>query len=98
MVYSLDKPPPGDRLWGSKWRHRFEGRLDGRPGFILAAIREIAAELGKTPAQVSLAWVLARPEVSVAILGCDDTSQLDENLGALDWHLSEDQLNRLNSL
>ncbi len=62
---------------GSKWRHRFEKQLQGRPALILAAIREIAAEQGKTPAQVALAWVLARPEVTVAILGCDDTSQLD---------------------
>ena len=97
-VYSPDEPPPINRLWGSKWRHRFDGRLDGRPGLILAAVREIAAELGKTPAQVSLAWVLARPEVTVAILGCDNTSQVDENLGALEFDLSEDQLDRLNSL
>jgi 1-deoxyxylulose-5-phosphate synthase len=97
-VYSPDEPPPEDRIWGSKWRNRFEGRLEGRPSLILAAIREIASELGKTPAQVALAWVLARREVTVAILGCDDTRQLDENLGALDWHLGEDQLDQLNSL
>jgi len=97
-VYSADEPPPEERLWGSKWRHRFEGRLDGRPGLILAAVREIAAELGKIPAQVALAWVLARPEITVAILGCDDTDQLDENLGALDCHLGVDQMDRLNNL
>ena len=72
--------------------------MQGRPGLILAAICEIAAEQGKTPAQVALAWVLARPEVTVAILGCDDTNQLDVNLGALGWNLSEDQLDRLNRL
>ena len=97
-VYSPDEPPPSDRLWGSKWRHRFDGRLDGRPGLILAAIRDIAAELDATPAQVSLAWVLARPEVTVAILGCDNTTQLDENLGALELELTADQLDRLNRL
>ena len=52
----------------------------------------------KTPAQVSLAWVLALPEVAVAILGCDDTSQLDKNPGALGRNLSEDQQDRLNCL
>lgn len=97
-VYSPDEPPPEDRLWGSKWRHRFEGQLDGRPGRILTTVREIAAELGKTPAQVSLAWVLSRDEISVAVVGCDDVEQVDENLGALDCHLSEDQLDRLNRL
>ena len=97
-VYSPDEPPPKDRLWGSKWRHRFEGQLDGRPGRILTTVREIAAELGKTPAQVSLAWVLSRDEISVAVVGCDDVEQVDENLGALDCHLSGDQLDRLNRL
>ena len=96
-VCSPDQPPPEDRLWGAKWRSRFEGKLDGRPGRILAAVREIAAELGKTPAQVALAWVLAHREVSVAVVGCDDAGQLDENLGALGWHLSTDQLDRLNN-
>ena len=65
---------------------------------ILTTVREIAAELGKTPAQVSLAWVLSRDEISVAVVGCDDVEQVDENLGALDCHLSEDQLDRLNRL
>ncbi len=97
-VYSPEEPPPEDRLWGSKWRDRFEGKLDGRPGRILAAVREIAAELSKTPAQVALAWVLARREVTVTIFGVDDTDQLDDNLGALGWHLRSDQLDRLNKL
>ena len=50
------------------------------------------------PAQVSLAWVLSRDEISVAVVGCDDVEQVDENLGALDCHLSGDQLDRLNRL
>ena len=97
-VYSPDEPPPANRLWGSRWRNRFEGKLADRPGRILVAAREIAAELDKTPAQVALAWVLARHEVTVAVFGCDDVKQLDENLGALGCHLSADHLDRLNSL
>ena len=95
-IYSPDEPPPSDSLWGRRWRERYQGRLDGRPGQILAAVLEIAAELGKTPAQVSLAWVLSHPEITVADVGCDTINQIDENLGALEVELSQDQLDRLN--
>ena len=97
-VYSPDKPPPENRLWGAKWRHRFEGWLDGRPGIILSALKDIASDLGKTPAQVALSWVLSRPEISVATVGCDEPDQIDENLGALNCHLSQDQLGYLDQL
>ena len=64
----------------------------------VAAVLEIAAELDKTPAQVSLAWVLSHPEITVADVGCDTIDQLDENLGALETELSQDQLDRLNGM
>ena len=97
-AYTPDEPPPPDRLWGSRWRDRFDGRLDGRAGRILQAVREIGAELGKTPAQIATAWVLSNPTVSVAIMGCDEVAQLDENLGSVGWSLSEEHLNRLNTV
>lgn len=95
-VYSADVPPPTDRLWGSRWRDKFDGRLEGGPGRVFQAVREISTETGKTPAQIATAWVLANPAVSVAILGCDEIAQLDENLGALGWSLSEEHLAQLN--
>ena len=63
---------------------------------MLAAVHEIAAELDATPAQVSLAWVLSHPEITVADVGCDTVDQIDENLGALDLELSPAQIGRLN--
>lgn len=95
-VYSADAPPPKDRLWGSKWRDRFEGRLQGKAGLVLQVIQEVGEELGKTRAQVATGWVLANPAVSVAIMGCDDVTQLDENLGSIGWEFSDEQLERLN--
>ena len=97
-AYTPDEPPPPDRLWGSRWRDRFDGRLDGRAGRILQAVREIGAELGKTPAQIATAGVLSNPTVSVAIMGCDEVAQLDENLGSVGWSISEEHLNRLNTV
>ena len=95
-VYSRGTPPPPGTLWGSRWLDRFEGRLDGAPGLVLNVVREVAAELEKTPAQVALAWVLAHSEVSVAIVGCDRLEHLDDNLGAVGWTLGDEHIARLN--
>ena len=44
----------------------------------------VAAELGETPAQLAIAWCLRNPHVSTVMLGASRTSQLLENLGALE--------------
>ena len=46
-------------------------------------------------AQVSLAWVADRPAVTSVILGARTVAQLDDNLGAADMHLSDDETERL---
>ena len=63
---------------------------------VVTAVREIAAERGKTMAQVALNWVLSHDEITVAIAGCDTVEQVDENVGALGWELDEPELARLN--
>jgi len=55
-------------------------------------IKEIAAEKGCTPAQLALAWVLARWDGIVPIPGTKRVSYLEENLGALDVVLNADDL------
>ncbi len=58
-------------------------------------LRQLAAELGVTPAQVALAWLLGRNEVSAIILGARSTDQLAENLDALSLTLSAAATERL---
>lgn len=59
-------------------------------------LKNIAGEIGKTPAQVSLNWIINRPAVSSAIIGVSRLDQLDENVGAVGWKLSEDHADQLN--
>ncbi len=63
------------------------------------AIKEIADACEATPAQVSIAWTLARrPDVNIIpILGARTAKQLDENLGALNVKLSAEMLQKLDS-
>lgn len=55
----------------------------------------IAEETGKTVAQVALNWVLQRPTVSSIIFGARNEAQLRQNLEAVDWNLTTEQVKRL---
>jgi len=57
----------------------FEGDRGMR---ILAALDAVAARVGATPAQVSLAWSLAQPTIAAPIVSVTSTAQLDELMGA----------------
>ena len=58
----------------------------------------MADEVGQTPARVALNWVLHRPGVTAPILGCRTVAQLEDNLGAAGWRLTDDQQRRLDEV
>jgi ATP-binding cassette subfamily B protein len=64
-------------------------------GRIVDAVGKVAADIGKTPAQVALNWVAARPGITAPILGARTVEQLDDNLGAVGWELSDEHRNAL---
>ena len=55
----------------------------------------IAAETGRLVPQVALNWLLQRPTVSTIIIGARTEAQLRDNLGAIGWTLTADQIERL---
>jgi len=59
------------------------------------AMRPIAVRLGATVAQVALAWLLSRPQVSTVIVGARTPAQLQDNLGAGKVQLSAEDLKAL---
>jgi aryl-alcohol dehydrogenase-like predicted oxidoreductase len=60
-----------------------------------AVLDEVAAELGATPHQVALAWLLHGPENLLLIPGTSKVAHLKENIAAADIVLNEDQIRRL---
>lgn len=62
---------------------------------LIDVLDEIAAETGKTVAQVSLNWLLQRPTVSTVIFGARNEEQLHQNLGAVGWDLTAEQVKKL---
>jgi aryl-alcohol dehydrogenase-like predicted oxidoreductase len=65
---------------------------------IVDAVREVAEQCGATPAQVALAWVLSRGNDVVPIPGTKRVRYLEENVGALELRLTEEQLAVLDGL
>lgn len=62
---------------------------------IADVVKEIAAELGRTTAQVGLAWTLQNPDVTASLIGARTLAQLEDNLGALEVDFTASQLARL---
>lgn len=69
--------------------------LDDRGFRILGALDEVAGELSATPAQIALAWLMARPSVTAPIASATDLTQLDELVGATRLELSPAAIDRL---
>ena len=86
-VYSPDEPPPDGTLWATRYREEFDRRMSGATGQVISTLKRLADEIGKTPAQLAVAWVISHPEVSVAISGSDTIEQLDDTLGGVGWEL-----------
>jgi len=62
---------------------------------IVDVLEEIAGETGKTVAQISLNWLLQRPTVATIIIGARNEEQLKQNLEAVGWNLTPEQVRRL---
>lgn len=63
----------------------------------LDALDEIAAETGKSVAQISINWLLQRPTVSSVIIGARNEEQLKQNLAAVGWNLTVEQVRKLDT-
>src|ERR1700761_4026784 len=64
---------------------------------IVDALDEVAEETGKTVAQIALNWLLQRPTVANIIIGARNEQQLRDNLGAVGWNLTPDQVRKLDA-
>ncbi len=95
----MSGPPTGTRIdeaekqgWGERWSEY----ATERTWTVIDALLAVAADTGKTPAQVALNWVLARPGITAPIIGVRTMAHLEDNLGAIGWRMSDEHLSRLN--
>jgi len=59
---------------------------------VVDALEIVAAEVEKTVPQVALNWLLNRPTISTVVIGARNEEQLRQNLGAVGWNLTADQI------
>ena len=64
---------------------------------VVDVLDAIAAETGKSVPQVALNWLLQRPTVATVIIGARNEAQLRDNLGAVGWALTAEQMARLDA-
>ena len=64
---------------------------------VVDALEAVAKETGNSVTQVALNWLLQRPSVSSVIVGARNEEQLRQNLGAVGWNLSPEQVRTLDA-
>jgi len=73
--------------------------IDKEKGYnLIDRMRQIASQHKATVAQIALAWLLSKPYVSTILLGASKLSQLEDNLGAANIKLTEQEVTELDAL
>ncbi|MBT4097072.1 MAG: aldo/keto reductase [Gemmatimonadetes bacterium] len=88
-TYVPGQPAPADTLWATRLADRYDPVMAGPAGDVVRTLVRLAAEIGKSPAQLALAWVLSQPEITIAISGSDTIDQIDDAIGAVGWTLDD---------
>ncbi len=65
---------------------------------IIAVLRDVAKQLGRTPAEVALNWVATQPGVTSTIIGATKLKQLESNLGSIAFEIPTDLWKRLDEV
>jgi aryl-alcohol dehydrogenase-like predicted oxidoreductase len=83
------------RVAEDDWRRRnpyFQEPQLSRNLALVERLRPIAARHGKTVGQLAIAWTIAQPGVTAAIVGARRPEQVDQNAGAMGWQLTDGEL------
>ena len=84
----------GEPVWTEAW-----GNYDNnRTWDVVETLVDIADEIGRTPAQTALNWLLHRPGVTAPVVGARTVAQLEDNLGAVEFALDPHQRDRLDQV
>ena len=97
----MTAPPANTRIEDATregWSESWDVYDTARTWSILDELFKVTQELGKTPAQIALRWLLEKPVVTAPIVGVRTIKHLEDNLGATGWHLSEEIMERLDQI
>ena len=96
----MEAPPAESRVaeaersgWGESW----SAYNTERTWNVLDALTAVAADVGRTPAQVAINWLIQHPGVTAPILGARTLAQFEDSLGSVGWSLDSAQTARLDA-
>lgn len=96
----MTAPPAGSRIevaeregWGESWS-RYNNDATWK---VTDALDAAAISTGKSHAQIAIRWLLQKPGVTAPIIGARNMDQLNSNLGASGWKLSDDVMKQLDA-
>ena len=93
--YSKEDLEKEDDNGGRKQMSQSMGQLNERSIEIGNKVKEIAQEIGRSPSQVSLNWLLQQPGGTIPIVGARKLSHVEDNLQAVEFTLTPEQIDRL---
>jgi len=94
----MQTPPDQSRVKMAEeynWSESWSAYNTERTWRILDTLLDIAKDIGKSPAQVALNWLLNQPTVTAPIIGGRNVKQIKDNLGSIGWSLPSDLLSKL---
>jgi aryl-alcohol dehydrogenase-like predicted oxidoreductase len=95
--YTREDLQDSDRS-GRKGGVKTIGQLSEQSLAIADVVKQIAVEIHRSPSQVALNWILQQPSQTIPIIGASKIAHLEDNLGALDFSLTAEQVDRLNQI
>jgi aryl-alcohol dehydrogenase-like predicted oxidoreductase len=94
--YRRGQPPPeGTRL--AEWKDTMKRIGEARSYDLIELLDQVGRRRDASPAQIALAWLLAKKEVSSVILGARTIAQLDDNLRATEVELTPEDVKELDA-
>lgn len=91
--YTASNPPSGARQFDAKFGQKGLEKIEP----VLAKMHQIGEKYGKTLAQVALNWLNFQPEI-IAIAGAKTASQVEDNVGALGWQMTQEEWQQLETI
>ncbi|WP_209121059.1 aldo/keto reductase [Alkalihalobacillus sp. BA299] len=95
---SVAEPSFGRFSQGLTGEYEWKNKALDKNFNIVAKVEEIAQEIDKTPAQVSLNWLLCKEGITSPIFGARTLEQFEENMGSIGWHLSAEHIQALDEV
>ena len=98
--YKSDQKPTEGRIsvTPESYEESWSKRSTDRNWEVLAKMEEIKQKSGKSISQIAIAWLLKQPGVVSPIIGVRTMDQLQDNLGVVDWELSNEDVDELTRL